>query len=827
MTILPDKNGKASRLLSVVRNIAAWIKPEESLRRYELISGYTRDIVIFIKPDGSIFEANAAAVAAYGYSREELLNLRISDLHVAGDGAGVFSEIARNDKKGVLFETVHRRKDGSVFPVEISTNGAGTGDGRLLINIIRDITERRETRKILAKSEEKYRLITQNMSDMVSLVDMDNNYLYINSSTERILGFTLEELNALPPGRLMNPASRDLVKRTLSEKCRPEMLADKDCGISFDMVLEMTRKDGSGVWVENRYNLIRNEDGTPSSMMIIGRDITERKKTQEKITFHANILDNVHDAVIVFDTGGNITYLNDKITGITGYDLADMKGKIRLDMVPGLTDDIVSEILSGVSRRGYYSGEWEITTREGNNICVGVSIGLMKDSDMKPNGYVAIVRDITERRIMEEELRTKTAFLEAQLNATIDGVLVADNEGRIILENESNKRLWGFSHKNLPFIDLHNRIQYLMTKVQNPEYFRDSLLVAFSDREIVQRDELKLTDGTVMERYSAPVLGEDGKYYGRIWDFHDITQHKKNEEALRESERQLAAIIQFLPVATMVINLNGEVVAWNKAMESLTGVKACDILCKGNYEYALPFYGERRPVLIDLVMNPDADTMKRYTKKSEKIARASLKEKETLLKEIHHRVKNNMQVISSLLALQSQFVHAKEDEQLFQNSQDRIRSMALVYNKLYQSKTLATISMKEYIAELATNLVNSYSFTREGIGLKIDVGEVLLGIEHAIPCGLIINELLVNSIKHAFPGGGFGEIQICMHRVEKMITIEVSDNGIGLPPGFEVAFSPTLGVGLVQSLGEDQLGGSVEFMRLERGTRVCVIFNIS
>jgi PAS domain S-box-containing protein len=326
----------------------------------------------------------------------------------------------------------------------------------------------------------------------------------------------------------------------------------------------------------------------------------------------------------------------------------------------------------------------------------------------------------------------------------------------------------------------------------------------------------------------------------------------------------------------MVINLKGEVVAWNQAMESLTGVKAADILGKGNYEYALPFYGERRPVLIDLVMHPDENIARNYTvldrsedglygelrtpymrneevylyakasllrnsrgeitgaiesvgditetKKSEKMAKASLREKETLLKEIHHRVKNNMQVISSLLALQSQFVHDREDEQLFQDSQERIRSMALVYNKLYQSKTLATICMKEYVEELATNLVNSYSMARECLNLKIDVGEVSLGIEHAIPCGLIINELLVNAMKHAFPDGRFGEIYVSMHQVEQTIAIEVSDNGVGLPSDFDLASSPTLGVGLVHSLCVDQMGGAVEFIRLEQGTKVDIKF---
>jgi PAS domain-containing protein len=135
-------------------------------------------------------------------------------------------------------------------------------------------------------------------------------------------------------------------------------------------------------------------------------------------------------------------------------------------------------------------------------------------------------------------MRSKTAFLEAQVNASIDCVLVADIEGRVILENESNIRLWGFSHLSLEFSNFEERVQYLMTKVKHSEYFRKELLEAMSNPAIIQRDELELLDGTVMERYSAPVLGETGKHYGRIFAYHDITWRKKNEEAIRESEER-------------------------------------------------------------------------------------------------------------------------------------------------------------------------------------------------------------------------------------------------------------------------------------------------
>jgi len=117
----------------------------------------------------------------------------------------------------------------------------------------------------------------------------------------------------------------------------------------------------------------------------------------------------------------------------------------------------------------------------------------------------------------------------------------------------------------------------------------------------------------VLDRYSSPVVGKDGKYYGRIWIFHDITDYKHALEALRESERRLADIIDFLPDATFVIDHSGKVIAWNRAIEAMTGIKAADIIGKGNYEYALPFYGERRPILIDLVLKPQEEIEKRYT----------------------------------------------------------------------------------------------------------------------------------------------------------------------------------------------------------------------
>ena len=206
--------------------------------------------------------------------------------------------------------------------------------------------------------------------------------------------------------------------------------------------------------------------------------------------------------------------------------------------------------------------------------------------------------------------------------------------------------------------------------------------------------------------------------------------------------------------------------------------------------------------------------------------KASLKEKEVLLKEIHHRVKNNLQVISSLLKLQSEYIKDKKSLQKFKESQDRVRSMALIHEKLYQSGDFASISFKDYIKDLVHRLFRSYEADSGKIALRMDLKDVLLGIDIAIPCGLILNELLSNSLKHAFPENREGKINVGLRSVEKNeIELKVSDNGVGLPEDIDFRKTETLGLHLVTILGEDQLGGKIELKRTG-GTEFKIRFKI-
>jgi two-component sensor histidine kinase len=202
--------------------------------------------------------------------------------------------------------------------------------------------------------------------------------------------------------------------------------------------------------------------------------------------------------------------------------------------------------------------------------------------------------------------------------------------------------------------------------------------------------------------------------------------------------------------------------------------------------------------------------------------KASLREKEVLLQEVHHRVKNNLQVISSLLNLQANAVEGTRALDVLRDSQDRVRSMALVHEKLYQSSDLSQIDFADYTRSLTRALLSSYKAQKRGISLHTNTGDVSLSIDAAIPCGLILSELVSNALKHAFPDGRRGSIVVGLWERNGMTVLTVRDDGIGMPAEIDMLRSESLGLQLVSTL-VTQLDGALAVER-ERGTMFTVKF---
>ncbi|MFQ5685336.1 MAG: sensor histidine kinase, partial [Candidatus Scalindua sp.] len=250
------------------------------------------------------------------------------------------------------------------------------------------------------------------------------------------------------------------------------------------------------------------------------------------------------------------------------------------------------------------------------------------------------------------------------------------------------------------------------------------------------------------------------------------------------------------------------------------------------------------------------DALEKESAKTE----SSLKEKEMLLREIHHRVKNNLQVISSLLSLQSRYRKDEQAIEMAKESQNRIKAMALIHEKLYRSKDFANVEFNDYIKNLVNDLFLSYKVSPSSISLKMNIENISLGIDTAIPTGLIVNELVSNSLKYAFPEGKDGEIRISLHKIAdfglqdadlkseirnpkslaqsarrpsasaeiapkqaEIYELVVSDNGVGLPESLDIKKAESLGLRMITNLTERSLHGKVNISK-SNGTEFHIIF---
>jgi PAS domain S-box-containing protein len=343
----------------------------------------------------------------------------------------------------------------------------------------------------------------------------------------------------------------------------------------------------------------------------------------------------------------------------------------------------------------------------------------------------------------------------------------------------------------------------------------------------------------------------------------DITQRQHIEQELRESQASLQAILDHTTAVIYLMDPESRFLLINRQFEQLFRVTNAQVVGQPleavfSEELAAAFRANNRRVLeagtaqefeeqaphddglhtyisikvplYDTTGNAyalcgiSADITER--KRAEEELKAALHEKEVLLKEVYHRIKNNLQVISSLLDLQADTVTDPKVRALFEDSQQRIQVMALIHESLHQAGNVARIPAAEYIDRLSTRVFQAYNPSGDRVTLRVQVDPIWLEVHTAIPCGLILNELLSNSLKYAFPGGQTGEITIAMRSApEGNVVLAVRDTGVGFPADVDFRRTDSLGLQLVCLLTE-QLGGAIELDRAT-GTQWILTFPLS
>ena len=311
----------------------------------------------------------------------------------------------------------------------------------------------------------------------------------------------------------------------------------------------------------------------------------------------------------------------------------------------------------------------------------------------------------------------------------------------------------------------------------------------------------------------------------------DGLKHEKNE--LNERTDNANNLIQTIVFQTIMFGFISFVVAIliglfisNRLSSPIVKLKnASNEIGKGNLETIIDINTKDEIEDLSIAFNKmthDLKTSLNEQKIANEQIQKSLLEKEVLLREIHHRVKNNMQIISSLLLLSSQNIEDKKFIEILDDSQNRINSMALIHEKLYQSGNLGQINFNEYINDMASNLLNSYG--KGNVKLEQDVENHPINIDSGVTCGLIINELITNSLKYAFPDGRKGTIKITFKSIgSNIFHLSIRDDGIGIPKDLDIRKTKSLGLHLVTALAENQLHGEIILIR-ERGTEFQINF---
>ncbi len=494
------------------------------------LTQYANDLIILLDDSFRFLETSEGVINFYGYTREELVGMHATELR-APETKPLFDEQIKPVylKDMVVYETVHQRKDGTRFPVEISLRAINLEGKRFYYAIVRNITERHKAEQALYQSEERYRGIVDNIGIGVALISPEMEVLSLNKQMKK-----------------WNPRI-DLKDKHICYRSFNNPPGDKICSYC---PTALTLKDGlvheavtetpmSGQVFNYRVvsSPIKDKAGKIIAAIEMVEDITDRRKIEEYLQLTQFIVDREADAVFLIGKDTKFAYVNETACKRTGYSREELLRLGVFDIDPVFPRASWDEHWEEVKQRKNFIIQTQHRTKAGQLYPVEISLNYVKYRDKEYD--CAIARDITLRKQAEQALISKTALLEAQVNSTIDGLLVVDENQKRVLTNRRIVELFDVPQDILDNSDDTLLLKYVVGLTKYPEKFLEKVTYLYDHSSEISRDEIEFKSGMVLDRYSAPVLGSDGKSYGRIWIFRDITERKKLEEERRNRLKEL------------------------------------------------------------------------------------------------------------------------------------------------------------------------------------------------------------------------------------------------------------------------------------------------
>ncbi len=653
--------------------------------------------------------------------------------------------------------------------------------------------------------------------------------------------------------------------RIAKEKCPDVPFIFVSGTIGEDFAIESLKSGATDYILKDR--LSRLAPAVHRALSEVGEKIEYRKAEkalkESELRFRS-VVQSANDAIILMDGRCVIFSWNTGAQAMFGYMEKEVVGKSISHIIPDRykKDHIKKIECAGLAGKpGIKRKRIESYGLRKGGIEFPVDISMATWKTEEGTFYSAIIRDITEREQAEEKLR----LFRSLIDQSNDAIFVSDPEtGRILDAND--KACVNLGYKREEFFNM--RVMDFEVNLPDQFSWKEHVGKVQSRRHLILEGLHRRKDGTIfpVEVNVSFIVLEKIDYMLAV--VRDITERKQAEAAIQEREERLHQAVGVSQIGIFDHDHRTDTIYWSPEQRHIYGWgpeepvtlpeflnhvyledreriaeavrRAHDPSGDGSFDVEhriidrngaihwlstrsrTHFEGEGSSCHPVRTVGASADITER--KRAEEKIEASLKEKETLLREIHHRVKNNMQIVSSLLGLQAESIKEEKYLEMFRDSRNRIMSMYIIHEKLYRSKDLEKIEFNEYIRDLANGLLQSHGIEAGKVELNINVGDTSLGIDFAIPCGLIINELITNSLKYAFPDGRNGKISILLHPFNKnMFELVVSDNGVGFPSDVDFRKTESLGLRLVTILAENQLHGQIDLNR-SGGTEFTIKF---
>lgn len=753
-----------------------------------------------------------------------------------------------------------------------------SGEVAGVVGVMLDITQRKVAEKTFRESEERYRTAAEQTGQLVYDYDIESGRIDWAGAISQLTGYSPEEFKQVDlEGWIMNIHEGDRERAwEAHESCMKT-------GGKYLEEYRLRKKDGSYFHTEDSGIYLLDGEGQAHRIVGVIKDITERKLAREILERNEEryraVAVQTGQLIYDYDVKNSHSSWAGAIEELTGYSFEEFQGftpDIWADHVhPEDREKAVKAHENCMKNGEKYLEEYRLRRKDGSYFSVEDSGVYLKDESSGIYRVLGVIKDITERKKATE--RVQKSEEKYRIAAEQTGQIVYDYDTKTEKVDWAGAiaELTGYSFEEFQKISPEIWLEHIHP--EDREKVIEKVNIFFEKGERLREEfRFRRKDGSYIYVEDRGVLLKDekGNAYRLLGVMKDITEIKLASEKLKESEERYKSFMKNFRGIAFQQSLDFTPILIEGNVEEIAGYTVGDLVSgKTNWrEIVLPedrmkLFENRKelihnPVLVieheyrirhrdgkvkwirEIIQNvPDIKSKKRilqgaiYDITRQKEAEESLgKVEEIRKKEIHHRIKNNLQVISSLLELQAEKFEEKEVLEAFRESQNRVATMAIIHEELYRSRNSETLDFSAYLQKLTADLLRSYTVREGDVRMQLDIEETFLGMDTAVPLGIIINELVSNSLKHAFPPGKKGEIRIKLRRIEEngenksisnstnnidskssvdksiQYSMVVSDNGLGFPESIDFRNTSSLGLQLVNILVE-QLEGTIELQK--------------